>query len=76
MAPALQIVSKMMEMKGLFNFHAGGMAVVRPYGFEIDFVRNPFSWSAAEFYGIILKFISKPIFEIKIHAQKFLDTRK
>jgi len=43
MAPALQIVSKMMEMKGLFNFHAGGMAVVRPYGFEIDFVRNPFS---------------------------------
>ena len=24
------------------NSHADGMAVARPYGFEIDFVRNPF----------------------------------
>ena len=24
------------------NSHAGGMAVARPYGFEIDFVRNLF----------------------------------
>ena len=26
-----------------FNSHAGGMAVERPYGFEIDFIRNPIS---------------------------------
>ena len=26
----------------LVNSHAGGMTVARPYGFEIDFVRNPF----------------------------------
>ena len=30
-----------------FNSHAGGMAVARPFGFEIDFVRNPISGSAA-----------------------------
>ena len=28
------------------NSHAVGMAVARPYGFEIDFVRNPISGSA------------------------------
>ena len=27
----------------LLNSHAGGMAVARPYGFEIDFVGNPIS---------------------------------
>ena len=31
----------------LVNSQAGGMAVARPYGFEIDSVRNPFSGSAA-----------------------------
>ena len=31
----------------LFYSNAGGMAVARPYGFEIDFVRNPISGSAA-----------------------------
>ena len=30
-----------------FNSHAVGMAVARPYGSEIDFVRNPISGSAA-----------------------------
>ena len=29
------------------NFLAGGMAVARPLGLEIDFVRNPISESAA-----------------------------
>ena len=34
---------------GIFRFNslAGGMAVARPNGFEIDFVRYPFSGSAA-----------------------------
>ena len=58
------------------NSHAGGMAVARPYGFEIDFLRNPFSGSAVWFFVIILKFILTPIFEIKIHVEKFLDTKK
>ena len=30
-----------------FDSHASGMAVTWPYGFEIDFVRNPISESAA-----------------------------
>ena len=51
------------------------MAVARPYGFEIDFVRNPLSGSAAWFPVIILKFIFTPIFGIKIHEKKFLDTK-
>ena len=45
-----------------FNSQAGGMAVARPYGFEIDFVRNPISGSAAWFFVIILKFIFTHIF--------------
>ena len=35
------------KRKDWFNSQAGGMAVARPYGFEIDFVRNPISGSAA-----------------------------
>ena len=57
------------------NSHAGDMAVARPNGFEIDFVGNPISGSAC-FFVHILKFIFTPIFEIKIHAKKFLDTKK
>ena len=45
------------------------MAVAQPYGFEIDFVRNPFSGSASWFFVIILKFLFTPIFEIIIHAK-------
>ena len=52
------------------------MAVARPYGFEIDFVRNPISGSAAWFVVIILKFTFAPIFEIKIYEEKFLFTKK
>ena len=58
------------------NSHAGGIAFVRPYGSEIDFVRNPISGSASRFLLIILKFIVKLLFEIKIHAKKFFDTKK
>ena len=36
---------------------AVGMALARPYGFQIDFVRNRISDSAALFLLIILKFI-------------------
>ena len=36
------------------NSHAVGMAVARPLGFEINFVRNPISGSAAWFFIIIL----------------------
>ena len=46
------------------------MAVARPYGLEIDFVRNPISESAARFFVIILKFICELIFEIKIPEKK------
>ena len=52
------------------------MAVARPLGFEIDFVRKPISGSAAWFFVIILKIIFKPIFEIEIHGKKILDTKK
>ena len=34
--------------------HAVGMGDARPYGFEIDFVRKPFSGSTARFSVIIL----------------------
>ena len=42
------------------------MAVAWPYGFEINFVRDLISGSAAWFSVIILKFIFTPIFKIKI----------
>ena len=58
------------------NSHAVGMAAARPYGFKIDFVKNPISGSAARLFVIILKFIFTYIFKIKIHEKKFLDTKK
>ena len=60
----------------IINSHAVGMAVTRPLGFEIDFVRNPISESAALFFVMILKFILTPILEMKLHEKKFLDTKK
>ena len=60
----------------MFNSHAGGKAVARPNGFEIDFVWNPIDWSEAWFFVIILKFIFTPIFEIKIHEKKSLTEKK
>ena len=60
-----------------FNSHAGGMAVARPYGFEIDSVRNPISsWSAACFFVIVIKFIFTHIFEIEIHKKNSLIPKK
>ena len=50
------------------------MAVERHYRFDTDFVRNPISGSAAWFFVIILKFIFKLIFEIKLH-EKIRDTK-
>ena len=35
------------HVKGVLNSHAVGMAVARPFGFEIDFSRKPISGSAA-----------------------------
>ena len=58
------------------NSHASGIAVARPNGFEIDFVRNPISGSAAWFFVIIFEFIFTPIFEIKIHEKKSLTQKK
>ena len=58
-----------------FKSQAGGMAVARPYGFEIDFLRNPISVSAAWFFVIILKFIFQLFFKSKF-MQKFLDNIK
>ena len=46
----------------VFNSHASGMAVARPYSFEIDFVRNPISGSATCFFVFILKLIFTVIF--------------
>ena len=63
-------------IKYIFNSHAGGMAVARPYGVEIDFVRNLISGSASWFAVVILKFIFAPIFEIKIHEKKILRHQK
>ena len=64
-----------MILSNLYS-QAGGMAVVRPYDFEIDFVRNPISESAAWFFVIFLKFIFTPIFEIKICEKKNSSTPK
>ena len=58
------------------NFHAVGMAVGQPLGFEIDFVKNLFPGLASEFFVIILKFIFTAIFEINVHVKKFLGTKK
>ena len=65
-----------MTVRKYFNYQAGGMAVERQNGFEIDFVRNLISESATFFFVIILNFFFKPIFQIKIHAKKILDTKK
>ena len=60
----------------ILNSHAVGMVVAQLLGSEVDFVRNPISGSAAWFFVFILKFILTYIFEIKIHAKIFLDTKK
>ena len=60
----------------ILNSPAVVMAVARPYGFEIDFVRNPFSGLAVWFFVITLKFISTLIFSTKIKERKFVDTKK
>ena len=44
--------SRKAKIKGIekkIKSHAVGMAVARPYGFKIDFVRNSISGSAARF---------------------------
>ena len=73
-----------LSRKGILNFnsHADGTAVARPYGFEINFVRNPISGSAAWFFVIILKFILTALFESnfmkkiipEIYLLKFIKT--
>ena len=72
----LKLVGCKIFSRKSFNSHAGGMTIARPYGFEIDFMRNPMSGPASWFFVIILKFIFTPIFEIKINAKKVLDTKK
>ena len=52
------------------------MAVARPYGFEIDFLRNPISWSAEYFFIFIIIFTLKLIFGVKIYGKKILGSRK
>ena len=63
------------KSKILINSHAGGMAVARPYGFEIDFVGNPLSVSRAWFFVFIFKFILTLIFEIKIYEINSLTSK-
>ena len=63
MSLSYEILSKALIVR-YFNSHAG------------VFLRNPISRSAAWYFVIILKFILTPIFESKIHVEKFLDTKK
>ena len=67
---------KRQDVAPLINTHGVGMAAARPYGFRIDYVRNPISGSTVWFFLIILKSIFTIIFETKIHEKKFLDTKK
>ena len=46
----------------IINLHAVGMAVERPYGFEIDFVWNAIS----AFFVIILKFVFNPFLKSQL----------
>ena len=48
------------------NSYAGGIDIARQFDFEIDFMRYPYSGLSSQFFIIILKFIFKPIFVIKI----------
>ena len=52
------------------------VGLVSPIGSKIDFKGDPIFESAAWFFVIILKLILTPIFEIKVHEKKFLDTKK
>ena len=67
---------KRQDVAPLINTHGVGMAAARPYGFRIDYVRNPISGSAVWFFLIILKFIFTLIFETKIHEKNFLTLKK
>ena len=64
----IQMEKLYQKVKNL-NSQTVGMAVARPYGFEIDFGRNFIFKSAAWFFVIILEFILTSIFEIKIHEK-------
>ena len=54
------------ESRRFVYYHAAGMALARPYGLEIYFVRNPISRSAAWLF----------VFEIIIYEKKFFDTKQ
>ena len=51
------------------------VGLVSPNGSKIDFKGASFL-KASRFFVVILKFIFKSIFEIKITKKKFLDTKK
>ena len=53
----------------MINLHAVDEAIARPNGLKIDFMRNPIFELAKLFFVIILKFISTPIFKIKIQKK-------
>ena len=63
------------DMISLLKSHAVGMAVARPMSFEIDFVRNSISRSAAWFFVDNLKFIFTAIFEIKVYVKNLIGTK-
>ena len=60
----------------LDNFHAVGMAVARPYGSEIDFVKNPISEPTAWIFVILPEFNFIPLLKIKIYEKNSLPRRK
>ena len=70
------VVMKRFHWKMIFNSHAVDMAVAQSLGFEIDFVRNPISGSAAWYFIIILEIIFSAILEIKVHVKKFCGQHK
>ena len=69
------MMKKSLRLLLIFNSRTVYMAIARRYGFEIDFVRNRISGSAAWFFVIILKFIFTLIFEIKIYAKNCLTPK-
>ena len=67
-----------LKVISLINSQAGGMAVARSYGFEIDFVRNPISESAVRFFVISLYSFLHPFLKSKFmkkiswHQENFI----
>ena len=63
------------NLEPFLNSHAIGMAVVRLYGLEIDFLRNPISESAAWFFVTILKLFLHSFLTQNLWKKNFLTPK-